>query len=487
MRSFNFMSDTNNNKETQPADKFLLSKPETGKALIPDEIKTITEKTFKTQLTKRHYKGKKEIRDLKIVGQDEPVDLGLVAIWQSGNVEHFIKQTDLAKLKDQTPKVYVSQDKNIKLLLALTEQQQFKNEEKKAEASFTLKEYAKLRGYTEEEIKVGGKFLAELKRDLITGAYTTYRINEITINGKKYIAHGIPNFYILLEPKNPKDKWQVKFNTFYAESILKILKGEARQYFSHYLKEVADRKTTEKPYLHFFYNQLIYRRQKGKTTIPKKILNLLKEMGVEKQVLERPKRCFEVLKGCLVYIATKYPEELESIYFFNDFNKQKEKHLPLSSLKALEDFKYKDFKNLLEAIGIKDIREGFISFVRQAGTKKELPAPALTPQDNSELIDQILEWVDRNIDWAKMITLTREGTERYLKDSLNHLGFDRLNELFRQEAQATYPNAVRFLTKTLPAEFKERQERRGFKTQYKLNKYNDDEIKRFLDDFKGVD
>jgi hypothetical protein len=480
------MSDINNKKETHPADKFLLGKPETGKALIPDEIKTITEKTFKTQLTKRHYKGEKEIRDLKLVGQNEPVDLGLVAIWQSGDVEHFIKQTDLAKLKDQTPKVYVSQDKNIKLLLALTEQQQFKNEEKKTEASFTLKEYAKLRGYTEKEIKVGGKFLAELRRDLITGAYTTYRINEITINGKKYIAHGIPNFYILLEPKNPKDRWQVKFNTFYAESILKILKGEAKQYFTHYLKEVADRKTTEKPYLHFFYNQLIYRKQTGKTTIPKKVVNLLKEMGVaEKYLTQRPQECFNILKECLVYTTTKYPEELESIYFFNDFNKEKEKHLPLSSLKALEDFKYKDFKTLLEAIGVKDIREAFISFVRQKGAEKELPTPK--PQDNSELIDQILEWVDRNIDWAKMTTLTREGTEQYLKDSLNYLGFDRLNELFKQEAQATYPNAVKFLTKTLPAEFKERQKRRGFKTQYKLNKYDDEKIKRFLDDFKGVD
>ena len=105
---------------------------------------------------------------------------------------------------------------------------------------------------------------------------------------------------------------------------------------------------------------------------------------------------------------------------FNDFNKQKEKHLPLSSLKALEDFEYKDFKKFLEAMGIKDIREAFISFCRQKGAEKELPTPK--PQDSSELTDQILEWVDRNIDWAKMITLTREGTERYLKDSLNHLG-----------------------------------------------------------------
>jgi len=444
------MADTNNNKETHPADKFLLSKPETGKALIPDEIKTITEKAFKTQLTKRHYKGKKQIRDLKLVGQNDPVDLGLVAIWKSGDVEHFIKQTDLAKLKDQTPKVYVSQDKNIKLLLALTEQQQFKNDEKKAEASFTLKDYAKLRGYTEKEIKVGGKFLAELKRDLITGAYTTYRINEITINGKKYIAHGIPNFYILLEPKNSKGRWQVKFNTFYAESILKILKGEAKQYFTHYLKEVADRKTTEKPYLHFFYNQLIFRKQTGKTTIPKKVVNLLKEMGTEKQILDRPKESFKRLKECLVYTTTNYPEELESIYFFNDFNKDKEKHLPLSSLKALDDFKYKDFKELLEAIGIKDIREAFISFCRQKGANKELPAPK--PQNNSELVGEILGWLDRCIGWDKMTTLTREGTEQYLKDSLNHLGFDRLNELFRQEAQANYPNAVRFLTQTLKNE-----------------------------------
>jgi len=53
-----------------------------------------------------------------------------------------------------------------------------------------------------------------------------------------------------------------------------------------------------------------------------------------------------------------------------------------------------------------------------------------------------------------MTTLTRQGTEKFLKDCLRYLGFDLLNELFRQEAQATYPNAVRFLTKTLKDELK---------------------------------
>jgi len=475
------VSDTNN-KEINPLDKFYLDKPDISKALIPHEIKTITDKTFKKALTQKHYKGEKEIKDLKLIGQDEPVDLGLVAIWESENVEYFIKQTDLAKLKNQAPKAYVSQDKNIKLLLALTEQQQFKNQEKKAECSFTLKEYAKLRGYTEEEIKAGGKFLTELKRDLITGACTTYRIDEIEINGKKYIAHGIPNFYILLEPKNTKGRWQVKFNAFYAESIIKILRKEAKQYFTHYLKEIMDRETTEKPYLHFFYNQLVNRRQTGETTMHKKVVNLLREMGVEKQVLERPKQCFEVLKKCLVFFYTKYPEELDSICFYNNFDK--EKSLPLSSLKNLQDFEYKDFKKILKAKGIEDIREAYISFIRQSEAKKELLAlkPQNNSKNNSELIDKILEWVDKCIEWNKMITLTREGTEKYLKDSLNILGFDRLNELFQQEAKTTYPNAIRFITKTLPEELKEMRKIEDLKRKCGANKHSDDEYKKLLEE-----
>ena len=428
-------------------------KAKTSKVLIPIGFKMITEGLFKKQITKKDYKGEKEIRDLKLIGQEKSIDLGLVAIWKSEDVEHFIKLTDLAKLKDQTPKVYVSQDKNIKLLLALIEQQQFKNVEKRAEASFTLKEYAKGRGYTDKEIKTGGKFLSELKRDLFSGAYTTYRINEIILDGKKYIAHGLPNLYTLLEPKNSKGEWKVMFSPLYANSLLPLLKGEAKQYYTHYLKEVADRKTTEKPYLHFFYNQLVYRRQAGKTTVPKKVINLLKDMGVAKFYLDRPQESFNVLKECLIYITTNYPEELESIYFFNDFNKEKEKHLPLSSLKALSNFEYKDFKELLEAIGVKDIREAFISFCRRKEAEKELPA--LKPQEHSELTDQILDWADRNISWDKMTMLTKEGTEKFLKDCLRYLGFDRLNELFRQEARATYPNAIRFLTKTLKNELRQ--------------------------------
>ncbi|GAI35055.1 unnamed protein product, partial [marine sediment metagenome] len=126
---------------------------------------------------------------------------------------------------------------------------------------------------------------------------------------------------------------------------------------------------------------------------------------------------------------------------------------PLSSLKALKEFNYKDFKKLLRSLGAKDIREAFISFRRQDKAERDLPGSK--PRDNHELVGEILEWLDRCINWTKATTLTRKGTEQFLKDSLRYLGSNRLNELFKQEAQMTYPNAFNFLTKTLPKELKD--------------------------------
>ena len=126
-------------------------------------------------------------------------------------------------------------------------------------------------------------------------------------------------------------------------------------------------------------------------------------MGVEEQSLKRPYKCFNILKECLIYTNANYPEELESVIFYNDFNKEKVKQLPVSSLKVLEDFKYQDFKSILATIGIKDIREAFISFKRQPERKKlQLFAPYI-PKNRDEVIDQILEWLDRCIEWEKML------------------------------------------------------------------------------------
>jgi len=346
-----------------------------GKALIPSQINTITGKVLTAQLRERDRRGREEVEGKEMEK------------WQRGDIEYLVEAVvSRKKLGSQPPKVYVSQHKSLMLLLAFIEQQQFNREDKKAEASFLFEKYGRGRGYTDEEIKRGGKFLNELRRDLFSGAYTTYRIRKIKLNGVTYTAHGIPNFYTLFEPEDHKKEWRVIWNPFYKDSILEILEGKAKQYFTHYLKEIADRKTTEKPYLHFFYNQLVYRRQIGKSSMPKKVINLLKEMGTAEKFLKRPGECFNILRECLVYTATNYPEELESIMLYNNFNKEKIKFLPLGRLKALGGLEYKDFKGLLKPLGIEDVREAFISFGRQKEGKKELPKPK--PQDNSKLIDQ---------------------------------------------------------------------------------------------------
>ena len=119
------------------------------------------------------------------------------------------------------PKLGVSQAKNIDALGFMLQQENWRREneskEKLAELEFSLSDYAKVRGYTDEQIARGGEFYSELKRDLFTGAYTTYRLDKVIIDGKEYTAHGLPNIYILLEPKNPKDKWKIKYNEPYKD------------------------------------------------------------------------------------------------------------------------------------------------------------------------------------------------------------------------------------------------------------------------------
>lgn len=343
-------------------------KKDKPRALIPREMNIITNEITKKRLTGKDFKGIKEVNNLKMLGQPAPVDLNLVATWESGGVEYFVKQADIEKLSH--PKVYVSQDKNIKLLIALVRTQQRKkpDEEKRAEATFTLKEYARLRGYTDEEIKKGGKFFEELKRDLFTGACTTYRINEIEINGEKYVAYGIPNFYRLYKPKRPKGKWIVVFNSPYGESILR----KTGQFYNHYLEEIADRTTTQKPYLHLFYNQLVFRKRNSGITMRVPVINFLKKMGVEEQSLKRPKRCFNILKECISYTAKKYPDMLKKVDFYQDYYEDWP-CLPLKgrNLENFDRWEYESFKeNLKATIAVDDVRKSYIQFIGEKIDKK---------------------------------------------------------------------------------------------------------------------
>src|SRR5665811_939160 len=97
-------------------------------------------------------------------------------IYQKGDLSYFYPIKKLDKLKGDVPKVYISQDKNLNLLLLLTQEQQFSSIKKEAKCKFSLAEYARRRGHSDERVAQAGKFYEELKKDLFSGAYTTYTI-----------------------------------------------------------------------------------------------------------------------------------------------------------------------------------------------------------------------------------------------------------------------------------------------------------------------
>lgn len=363
-------------------------------------------------------------------------------VWESKGVEYLIRVNDLPKLEGKPPKVYVSQFKNISLIMAMIQEQQYSELNKKAECRFSLPYYAERRGYSKEEIEKGGNFFNELKRDLFTGAYTTYRIDKVIIEDKEYTAHGIPNFYILFVPKNPKVDWFIELNEPYKSWELQILHGKAKQYFIKNPKAIEDRETTKKPYLFLFYMQLVRRRRKELITTPVKIGNLLKDMKLPEKILISPKRCFEVLKGCLIYFSQNYPPvpELESFNLFNDFHRTETVRLPLSISEAFEKYSYADFKDLIKAIGIKDIREAYITFRR----------PHIKPkhklnEEEKELLERTLNWFD-----GQVTKIPLEDQKSLVEMYIKKIGYENYKRLFEVEANKLEANAVEFLTKVLP-------------------------------------
>jgi len=395
---------------------------------IPKDIREFANNLFISRLSKKDYK------------------------WVSNDIGYLVKRINyLNELIGKPPKVHVSQDKNVKLLIALIEQKQYNRTIKKAEVSFTLKEYAKYRGFTEEELaSPGGEIYQELRRDLFSGALTFYAV-PIERNGKEYTIYG--SLYQLEVPKDRGGKWTVIFNGRYSESIERILHGNEKGYFTHYLKEIADRTTNREIHLHEFYNQLVFRRRKSGTTMPTKIINILKAMKLPDKVLKRPKECFKILKECLIYFSSNYSEELKSITVYNNYNKNETVKMPLGLTEAFRDYSYEDFKDLiLNAIKIKDFREALISFKGNKTSNKSKKTVNIneTSLEENKLINRILKWAYSN--WN--IKKDKPEVYSYLNMFVSKKGYDFLEQLFDKEANKLNPNAIEFLFKVLPAELK---------------------------------
>lgn len=337
----------------------------------PKSLEEIQRGLFKTTgLRDKDYKG--TIKE----GQEE------LAEWDiKGGKARYPKskqaKIDRKKKKPETalsviptpPKLGVSQAKNIDALGFMLQRENWKREkdgkEKLAELEFSLSDYAEVRGYDSKQITRGGKFLDELKRDLFTGAYTTYRLDKVIIDGKEYTAHGLPNIYILLEPKNKKDNWKIKYNEPYKDYYL-----NGKQYYPILLEAIKDKGTnSEKGFLYFFFKLVMSYASTGDFKTQLKVSTLLENIKVRDAVKERPQEAFRVLAECIYYTATQY-KAIKEVRFFDSGKCEKVK--VISDLKKFKSWIYQDFiKEVLTPLGLDDIREALISFNTPQEAKTE--------------------------------------------------------------------------------------------------------------------
>jgi len=304
------------------------------------------------------------------------------AKWQKENLTALVPIEDLplfprkkkhegqGDLIPTPPKIAVSQAKNIDTLCYMLQRENWRREkagqDRTGELDFSLKEYAEMRGKTETQLERSGKFIDELKRDLISGGVTSYIVDlEETTGRKSYL---IQNFYGLEVPKaKSKRKWRIFFNEPYKTDIL-----NSGQYYPILLKAIQDTNTNErKGYLYFFYKVVMSYASnnpnfKGGQL---KVSTLLDKIKISNETKAKPQRAFNVLCECIYYTATKY-KAIKEVKFFDSGKREKDKLI--TDLQKFKNWDYSDFRNeVLNDLGLTDIREAIISF--NHAPQKELP------------------------------------------------------------------------------------------------------------------
>lgn len=258
------------------------------------------------------------------------------------------------------PKIAVSQAKNIDTLLVLLEKQNRKRENaelnRTGDLEFTLRDYAKIRGKSETELTRGGKFIDELKRDLISGGITSYVFDlEATTGRKSYL---IQNFYGIEVPKvKSREKWKVIFNEPYKTFIL-----NGGQYYPILLQAIQDKNTDDrKGYLYFFLKVVLrYANTSTDFKTQLKVSTLLDKIKISERVKERPPESFNVLAECIYYTATNY-KAIKEVRFFDSWKCKKVKII--TDLEKFKGWSYDDFiTDILTPLGLTDIRDALISF-----------------------------------------------------------------------------------------------------------------------------
>ena len=255
------------------------------------------------------------------------------------------------------PSISVSQAKNLSSLLILLEQKntkrEYNNQAKSPAVEFSLREYASIRRKDADRIDRGGKFVNELRRDLISGAITHFIIHSSTEK-----ATYVNSFYGLKIPdKKSKGKWEVLFYEPYRNMIL-----NANQYYPILLKLIQDPGTDNKKGYRFFFYQVICEHSDNANykAFPVKIIAMLDRLKVSGKIKARQPEVFKFLCDCLTFYSVKY-NAISRVTFFN--NKERKRHKVITDLNKFNSWNYSGFKEqILTPIGLNDIREALISF-----------------------------------------------------------------------------------------------------------------------------
>lgn len=346
-------------------------------------------------------------------------------------------------IRRRPPKVSVSQSKNVLLLLNFTQQQHFNNEVKEPRARFNLREYAKGRGYTEAEFKRGGGFKDELKKDILDGAYTVFRIPN---NEQGYILHS--NFYSLKEyPAN--GELEIEWQSDYRNAVTNILNGNEKQFYQFSTEAISDRRLDEHPTLWHFYQALVHKTpRKGEQTIYKQVRKFLKEdLQLGEASLKRPLEAYKVLAKCLTYFHNNplYPDTLAGITLEKGGQKVKLNDLSRFSPDA------NGLNQLVTAISGLEVRSYLdcnISFRVKPQSTQILPGGLPDIAD----INTIVGWVER---WEANTSTpirkypTSEAKRAAVAKAISIAGADNVNYLFKKYAGAYEPNAFDFMVTEL--------------------------------------
>lgn len=349
-------------KPDTPAEKLLKAKPEVFKN--PKDIADITQSLFSNA----------GFRDPDFLGYTNERGFN-EAKWKRKDLTALVPTKDLSLLDPRKkkiegqgyliptpPKIAVSQAKNIDTLLVLLEKENRKKDQTGQDRAgvleFALKDYAEIRGKSETELARGGKFIDELKRDLISGGITSYVLDlEATTGRKSYL---IQNFYGLEVPKaKSKEKWRVIFNEPYKTFIL-----QGGQYYPILLEAIQDKSTdNEKGYLYFFLKAVLrYANTSTDFKTQLKVSTLLDKIKVSDATKERPQESFKVLAECIYYTATSYKAfKIKEVRFFESGKCRKVK--VITDLEKFKSWSYESFKKeVLAELGLYDVREALISF-----------------------------------------------------------------------------------------------------------------------------